>query len=426
MLNVLITRLSASQPCKRRTLLGFLLPIASPIAKSFASLVERSESNQAEGNESFTVSYLMKSCGLSANVAIDVSKRVKLKDPDKPDSVLSLLRRYEFSETQISKLVKKHPYVLLANPENTLLPKLRFLQSIGFLCSELAELIVRSPLFLKWSLEERVIPLYEALKSALNDDEKLYIALRRLRWYFLQHGVMNLAPNIKFLREHGIPQSSITKLLTNYTSLAFMKHAKLVEHVKFAKETGMEPFKPTFILAIHVSATTKKSTWKSKLEIFERCGWSRDVTLSVFRKFPICMYLSEDKIRSTMKFLVDEMHMTLEEIAKYPAVLGYSLKQRIIPRCSVVKILKMEGLINYDNSLYYYLMMSEKMFLEKFVIRLQVSVPQLLNIYKVLVLTEDCEVKSERPEQLGYVFLQLLCAQFLLFVVAFVLVQDKD
>ncbi|KAF7815690.1 transcription termination factor MTERF15, mitochondrial-like [Senna tora] len=386
MLNFLITRLSSSLPFSTRTQLGFLHRNASRTFNPFSSVAKLSESKQETqkqvGNDPFTVSYLMNSLGMSSNVAIEVSKRVQLKGPENPDSVLILLRSYGFSDTQISRIARLFPKVLSANPEKTLLPKLRFIQSIGFSSSELPQLVSSNCIFLSWSLKKRIIPLYEALKSVLDEDQKVNIVLKCPRWTSVYNEVTNVVPNIKILREHGVPQSSVTLLVASYSSIAFMNHSKLVEHVKFAKELGIEPFRATYIDAIHVLSITKKSTWESKLDIYERCGWSRDVTLSVFRKYPLCMVRSEEKIMSTMKFLVDEMHMTPEELAKCPAVLGYSLKQRIIPRCSVVQFLKMKGLLNNDNSLYYFLKKSEKEFVEKFVVRFQESVPQLLSIYK--------------------------------------------
>ncbi|CAL9004567.1 unnamed protein product [Prunus brigantina] len=74
----------------------------------------------------FTVTYLINSCGLSPKAAISASKKVELQTPERADSVLALVRNHGLSEAQLSKFVRLHPEVLLANPEQTLLPKLRF------------------------------------------------------------------------------------------------------------------------------------------------------------------------------------------------------------------------------------------------------------------------------------------------------------
>ncbi|KAI9114154.1 hypothetical protein K1719_014804 [Acacia pycnantha] len=388
MLTFPIARLSSSFPCGTRTQLGFLQLNAYHISYSSSSVVKSSESNQSEQNrvesESFTVSYLVNSCAVSARDAEKLSKRVKLKDPDKPDSVLKLLRSYEFSDTHISKVLKYDPRLLLAKPESNLLPKLRFLQSIGFSASEIPELVSSNYRLLSFSLEKRLTPHYEALKSVLGDPVKARRCLKSSRWSVCSYnyGVTNIFPNIKVLRDEGMPQSSVYSLLSRRANVAFMNRSLFVEYVKFVKETGIETSKVAFVEALIVVTQLNKSTWELKLDIFERCGWSRDVTLLAFRKFPNIMGMSEKKITSIMKFFVDEMGLRLEDIAGCPTILSYSLKQRIVPRWSVVKILKMKGLIKESVSLNSVIIISEKKFLDDFVFKFQENVPRLLEIYR--------------------------------------------
>ncbi|KAK4275612.1 hypothetical protein QN277_018661 [Acacia crassicarpa] len=388
MLTFLIARLSSSFPCGTRTQLGFLRLYAYHISYSFSSVVKSSESNHSEQNrvesESFTVSYLVNSCAVSARDAERLSKRVKLKDPDNPDSVLKLLRSYGFSGTHISKVLKHDPRLLLAKPESNLLPKLRFLQSIGFSASEIPELVSYNYRLLNFSLKKRIIPHYEALKSVLGDPVKARRCLKNSRWsiFSYSYGVTNIFPNIKVLRDEGVPQSSVCTLLCRNANLAFIDQSKFVENVKFAKETGIEPSKVTFVHALITVTHLSKSTWEWKLDFFERCGWSRDVTLSAFSKFPTIMLLSEKKITNTMNFFVDEMGLRLEDTAGCPTIFGYSLKRRIIPRWSVFQILKMKGLVKANMSIPFMIIMSEEKFVENFVMKFQENVPQLLNLYR--------------------------------------------
>ncbi|KAK4275609.1 hypothetical protein QN277_018659 [Acacia crassicarpa] len=389
MLTFLIARLSLSFPSGTRSQLGFLRLNAYHISYSFSSVVKSSESNHSGQNrvesESFTVSYLVNSCAVSARDAERLSKRVKLKDPDKPDSVLQLLRSYEFSDTHISKVLKYYPRLLLAKPESNLLPKLRFFQSIGFSASEIPEFVCSNYKLLTFSLEKHIIPLYEALKSVLGDPVKARRCLKssRSRWRDRHsYVVTNIFPNIKVLRDEGMPQSSVNSLLSRRANVAFMNRSLFVEYVKFVKETGIEPSKAAFVEALLVVTQLSKCTWELKLDIFERCGWSRDVTLLAFRKFPKIMGMSEKKITSIMKFFIDEMGLRLEDIAGCPTILSYSMKQRIVPRWSVVKILRTKDLIKESLSVNFVIIMSEKKFLDNFVFKFQENVPRLLEIYR--------------------------------------------
>ncbi|KAK4275603.1 hypothetical protein QN277_018653 [Acacia crassicarpa] len=383
--NFLIARLSLLQPCWRTTQLGFLHHNASLISCSFSSVAKLSQSNQLKKDRGqnflFTVSYLMNKFGMSAEVAGKLSRRFELKDPDKSDSVLSLLRSYEFSDAQIFKIVKCFPQVLAANPEHNLLPKLRFAHSVGFSASEIPELFSSNPTLLSLSLEKRITPHYEALKRVVGDDCKVKKCLKNSRWNVCSYGLKNVVPNMKVLRDEGVPQSSVITLLSRSANVLFIDQSKFVEYVKFLKETGIEHFKVTFIDALIVVIKVGKSNWELKLDIFERLGWSRDVTLLAFSKCPHIMRYSEVKITNTMKFCLDEIGFQLKDIAGCPTIFCYSLKQRIIPRWSVAKILKMKGLIKANMSISSMMIMSEKKFRENFLIKFQGSVPQLLELY---------------------------------------------
>lgn len=146
---------------------------------------------------SFTISYLVESCGLS---------------PDHANTVLNLLRDHCFSTSQISSLVKKRPVLLLANAESVLLPKLRFFLSIGVSKSLLARTLASDPTILTRSLVNQLIPSYNFLKSVLDADDKIVAALRRTTWIFLEDHTKNLVPNINHMSETGVPGKCIQLL----------------------------------------------------------------------------------------------------------------------------------------------------------------------------------------------------------------------
>lgn len=85
-------------------------------------------SPENQHDSSFTVNYLIKSCGLSPEGA---SKRVSLKSSKKTDRVLGLLRNQGLSETQLSKVVRSCSQVLVLDPDKALLPKIEYFRSIG-------------------------------------------------------------------------------------------------------------------------------------------------------------------------------------------------------------------------------------------------------------------------------------------------------
>ena len=374
--------------------LGLLQKKAIFSIKSFTS-IDLSESEQQK-THSFTVSYLINSCGLSPKSALLASHKVHFENPDKPNLVLNLLKESGFNDTQITKLVTKIPLLLLSHPENTLLPKFEFLRSIGVSGSDLPRILSLNPDMLRRSLKNNLIPCYDFLKSLLFENEKVITALGRSQRALLSNGTKTMVPNIALLREVGAPPSTISFLVTHSPSVAFIKPSTFVKAVQEVKEMGFDPSKFAFVQAIKVVLSIKKPTWEYKFEIFRRWGWSKEDTLFAFRKFPNFMLLSDEKITKVMNFVVNKLGRPSMDILMNPVVLSLSLEKRIIPRCSVVQILLAKNLIKGDLSLATFLLPNEKIFLEKFVIKFQDNVPQLLSVYQTKMDLLDVEIQSKK------------------------------
>nr|KYP46717.1 hypothetical protein KK1_031681 [Cajanus cajan] len=280
----------------------------------------------------------------------------------------------------------RHPFVLGSNAENTLLPKLKFLQSIGVSNSDMPKIVINSQHILFRNLEKCLIPRYEILKSVLRDDGEVVRALKNAPFAFTYSGVVNyLVPNIEVLRQCGVPQGSISYMMIHCGSVAYRNHSKFMEAVNTAKEIGFDPLKTAFIVAIEMLLTKSKETWESKFGIYERWGWNREMALRAFRKFPGVMKLSEETFTKKMSFLVKDMGWSPEDIAEYPVVMGYNLEKRIIPRFSVIKILISKGLLENDVHFSGIICITEENFLEKFVINFKENLPLLPNVYNSLI-----------------------------------------
>ncbi|XP_038681251.1 uncharacterized protein LOC119982118 [Tripterygium wilfordii] len=363
---------------------------AIPIA--FVSVKNQSTQNavSTKNQDSSTVAYLISSCGLSPESAILASQKVQFQNPVRPESVLALLRNYGFSETQISNIVRKRPVLLLYDPLNILSPKLEFFLSIGISRADLARMLSSDPTILTRSLENQIIPSYNYLKSVLLTDEKIFSAMKRTTWIFLNNHSKNLKPNITCLSELGVPQSCISLLLTHFPEAVMQRHDQFSKIVDEVKEMGFDSKKSTFVLAVHVlSGKGNRSTWERCGEVYKRWGWSSDEILAAFRKHPHCMMLSEKKIMQGMDFLVKKMRWPSKVISRFPLVLSFSLERRTVPRCRVIQVLLSKGLIKDSLSLTSILVPVEEYFLQRFVTRYDVEVPELLSVYKGNVDPED-------------------------------------
>ncbi|KAL6288838.1 hypothetical protein ACE6H2_006348 [Prunus campanulata] len=344
----------------------------------------------SEDQHSFTVNYLITSCGLSPEDAISTSKWIKLQSPENADAVLGLLRNHGFSTTQISKFCKTRPQLLLARPEQTLLPKLEFFSSLGVSREDLAKTLVLNPNLLQRSLEKQLVPTYNFLRSLL-PEKNIVSVFKYNSSIFLQAHTKKVVPNIAILRELGMPKSCISLLLGHCTHALIHDTEKFRQVVKEVKEMGFNLEKSTSVLAISIMCRSYyKRILKRNCEVYSRWGWSEADVLSAFRRRPECIALSEKKIMQTMDLLVNKMGWSSEIILKSPYVLNYSLQKRTIPRCSVVRVLLSKGLINTEKlSLYSVFGPVEKEFLERFVDSYLGEVPQLLCVYQGKVDIQD-------------------------------------
>ncbi|CAJ1964354.1 unnamed protein product [Sphenostylis stenocarpa] len=343
------------------------------------------DENHPKG-DTFTVPYLINSSGISPTLARELSNKVNLKTPDGPDAVMGVLNNYGFSKIQVAKLVEKHPLVLVAKAENTLLPKLEFLRSIGVSNTDMPKILIANYTILLRSLEKFLIPRFEILRCVLRGDGEVVRALKNTPFGFTCGDTVNdLVPNIELLKQCGVPQASVSYLMMHAGVLAYWEHSKFVETVNTAKEFGFNPLRLNFIVGIEMLLTKSKATWESRFEIYERWGWDREIALQAFRKFPGVVKLSEETFTKKMSFLVKEMGYSSKGIAEYPLVLVYNLEKRIIPRFSVIKILKSKGLVEKNVQFSLIVCITEEIFLERFAVNFQKVLPQLAHVYNSFI-----------------------------------------
>ena len=343
---------------------------------------------------SFTVSYLINSCGLSQEKALSASRKVQFETPERADSVLAVLRDYGCTDTHISKAVSKYPLLLTADPEKTLLPKLEFFRSVGFSAPDIVSIVVSSPYILKRSLENQIIPNYNFLKGVVMMNENIVRAFISTFWFSVQNVPETVAANIATLQEIGVPISNIRFLVKYLPNVVSQNREKFRSTVKKVIEMGFSSLRHSFLNAVQVSCQLTEFTFEHKMEVYRRWGLTDDEIMLMFRVDPICMRHSEKKISSVMDFLVNKMGWEPVAIARYPSVFARSLEQKVIPRCSVVKVLQMKGLVKKDLSLSI-LAYTEKNFINRFVVKYEQDVPELLSLYKGKIGISDLIFASE-------------------------------
>ncbi|KAF5177846.1 Mitochondrial transcription termination factor family protein [Thalictrum thalictroides] len=345
-------------------------------------LIRSISTSDTINHNTFTVSYLINSCGLSLQDAIFASKKVQFENPKNPDSVLTFLRNHGFDNTQISKFINNHPPLLLAKVDKTLKPKFDFFKTMGFSNPDLVKVLSSDPVILLYSLEKRIIPSCVLLKSIVQTDAKLISLIKRSAKILRCNQQKTLAPNIALLQNHGVPDSHIAMLLVTNPRSILQTFSCLNQKVEELKKMEIDPKESKFVRGISTLASMSKSTFQEKCDVYRSWGWSDDEIHVAFKKEPKCLEISPRKIMRNMEFFVNKMGVVSKSIAKHPLILMFSLEKRIFPRCSVIQLLISKGMVKKDYNFNTLLTISDEDFLKKFVTNFEDKFPEVVNAYQ--------------------------------------------
>ncbi|XP_010430224.1 PREDICTED: uncharacterized protein LOC104714528 isoform X1 [Camelina sativa] len=357
--------------------LSVSLQKASSLFNSFSSVATVSPRVGGKG-KNFTVSYLVESLGFTTKTAESISKRVSFEDKSNPDSVLNLLRRHGFTDSQISTIITSYPKLLIADAENSLAPKLQFLQSRGASSSQLTQIVSTVPKLLGKKGHKTISVYYDFVKETLLD-KSCSSSYEKLCHSFPQGNLENKIRNVSVLRELGVPQRFLFSLLISDRQPVCGKE-KFEETLKKVVEMGFDPTTGKFVEALNVIyGLSEKSieakvnlykrlgfdvgdVWKSfkkcpvslrvtekkmldSIETFLGLGFSKDEFALMVKQFPPCIGLSGEMVKKKADFLMKKMNWPIQVVVSNPTVLGYSLEKRTVPRCNVIKVLMSRGLL---------------------------------------------------------------------------------
>ncbi|KAM7461729.1 hypothetical protein LguiA_029850 [Lonicera macranthoides] len=368
--------------------------ISTVCQRHFLSTVSDSDSDKSSLIlSSFTVQYLMNTCGLPLKDALSASQKFQLKESksQKHESVLFLLRSFQFSDTHIKKLLIKLPKILQAKVNDNLKPKLEYLRDNGFVGHLLPDLIVLNPGILKRTLSGCIKPTFEFLRKYIHTSDKIVAAIKRTSWFCAFYLKGTMEPNIEFLLSEGVTASSIERLVVWQPSTLMQRPDRVVYAVRTVKQLGLNPSTPKCVESIRVLLSLSESTWNRKVQNFKTLGWSEEEIWLTFMRHSSCFSFSEERIKRTVDFFVNTMQLKPEVIAAHPKILSYALSTRIRPRYDVIKVLESRKLLNKENRNFWIFGLTEKDFLEKIVDKHLDKIPNLLEVYHGTIAVEKMD-----------------------------------
>ncbi|CAL5013525.1 unnamed protein product [Urochloa decumbens] len=333
------------------------------------------------------VSYLISRCGLSPAAAARTapSVRLHLASPGaaaRADAVLALLRRYGFSDADISSTIRRRPTLLSSDPAKTLQPKLDFFASVGVSAPLLPRLISVTPGLLYSSVEDHLDPLFATLREVLGGSDDLVIAvLRRSPFVARCQPKATLLSWLPLLRDiHGLSTDEVAKLVAVHPSAIMLTPDRINEIVDAVIRVGVEPGSPMFAYVFGVFAHMKATTLESKITHYRRLGFNSDSITQMIRRYPESMAMSEKKISEIVGFLTGKAGLSLEDMVAYPNMLVRSL-ETLSRRCAVFAVLTRAGK-RPEQPLRLALVYSERRFLNLYVEPHADELPNVLRAMK--------------------------------------------
>ncbi|VAI52778.1 unnamed protein product [Triticum turgidum subsp. durum] len=109
--------------------------------------------------------------------------------------------------------------------------------------------------------------------------------------------------------------------------------------------------------------------------------WSDAEVGIAVSKAPTVLHRTKESLQRRSEFLISEVGLEPAYIACCPVLLMYSLEGRLRPRYYVVRFLKVNGLLDHDRDYYAAVMISEKVFVEKFICPHKDAAPHLAEDY---------------------------------------------
>jgi mTERF domain-containing protein, mitochondrial len=327
----------------------------------------------------FIAQYLISSFSFSPDRALRAASAPRLSriiTPDRPEAIVHFFKGMGLSGTQINSLISFCPQLLSYSVPNTLRPNLHKLMENGFTGETLTGLIQASPSILLLKSASSRLQFWRDYLGT--DDELLKIVRNNHR--LLQSHIDAVVPTINVFKDYGLSDVDIRRLFVfSGNKLKSPDSAKKL--IEDTEALGFDRKSRMFVFGLVVLGRYRKDLVKRKLEFFRnKYGWSDEEVHTAFKRFPNLVCQSEKTMKSKIDFLLGSAGFTNQSIISHPAIVGYSLEKRLVPRHHVLNVLRIKGLIRgtIGHAAFSF---SEKDFLDKFVIPYNKEVPELENIY---------------------------------------------
>ncbi|WCJ18923.1 Mitochondrial transcription termination factor family protein [Euphorbia peplus] len=271
-----------------------------------------------------------------------LSSTIYLSKPQNADSVLNFLKDNGFARNHLEALVLKAPWILSANLDTSVKPKIKLFQDLGFQSTALADIASAYPSLLRRRADRLRLSVL-SLKNVLgpNADISSFL-LNSSAVGFIARGNLDttLLPNVEYLRSCGVCSLQIAEYI-HHSLVNFIINPEMFKLiVKRVDEMGVDRESKKFLGAVRVMGSMSRKNWELKLKLFRDLGFSEKNISNAFRVSPQAFGVSERKIKEVMQLLLSVEEFSISDVVCNPVLLTYSVEKRFQPRVRVLKALQ--------------------------------------------------------------------------------------
>ncbi|KAH6756748.1 hypothetical protein C2S53_000838 [Perilla frutescens var. hirtella] len=304
----------------------------------------------------------------SPEAAAEVSSALTpLRNPEKSDSLLSFLKENGFSNSHLERLLKYRASFISADLEQSVKPKIKIFQELGFSNNEIASLFASNPSIFYRSANNRVIPALSRLRNLLGSDANVVKLVKKSGWFVIKDLDKQMLPNIEFLKSRNVDMEQIIRCMHSFTRFLLQKPENVRKQAEKAEELGAQSSSKMYIHAVRVIGSMSDEAWERKLQTLRGLGFSEDEILKAFRKCPPIFCVSVKKMKEVNEILVSTGKYDTASIVSYPLTLCCSVEKRHKPRLQVLAALDRKKLIKKWPSLGTVSTVSDEYFFRRFV-----------------------------------------------------------
>lgn len=175
-----------------------------------------------------------------------------------------MFKKYGFTHTQISRLLRTNAQLLVADAEKGNFPKLEVFYAKGVSWPQFAKILCQFPTVLSSSLDKNIRPSFKYLSNVLHSDEKAVATFQRYPDILIANVEKCLSSNVDIMREHGVPESNIIKPIQSHPQALVTRPGRLRKIVEEALEMGFNPKRLMFVHALLALCHLSKSACESR------------------------------------------------------------------------------------------------------------------------------------------------------------------